>query len=209
MIYRHLFNTKSEAEVLFDICIPCWELSAKLKQTIDGLSGGSSKVTLPAKLIVNIEKQSVVRNRVDCLKSSQSPFVLWLDDDVVFESPAWDLALWQRINREPKIGVLGIRVKHWQLLEKTPQRPEGSVPDVCGAVMMTRRIPNVGFDDNYVGSQWEDTDYCFSVRKAGYQVVQDNSIAVIHYNEEKNRNYTHNQAYFNRKWGIGQAAPVA
>lgn len=55
----------------------------------------------------------------------------------------------------------------------------------------------------------ENTDYCFSVRKAGYQVVQDNSIAVIHYNEEKNRNYTHNQAYFNRKWGIGQAAPVA
>jgi hypothetical protein len=37
MIYRHLFNTKQESEVLFDICIPCWELSPKLKQTIDGL----------------------------------------------------------------------------------------------------------------------------------------------------------------------------
>jgi GT2 family glycosyltransferase len=105
--------------------------------------------------------------------------------------------------------VLGIRVKHWQLRENTPVRSEGKVPDVCGAVMMTRRVPNVNFDDNYVGSQWEDTDYCFSVRHAGYDVIQDNSIAVIHYNEEKNRNYTHNQAYFSRKWNIGQPAAVA
>lgn len=194
--------------MLFDICIPCWELSAKLKQTIDGLASGPSKVMLPAKLIVNIEKQSVVRNRVECLKSSKSPFVLWLDDDVVFENPGWDLALWQRISCEPTTGVVGIRVKHWQLLESTPLRPEGSVPDVCGAVMMTRSIPSVVFDDNYVGSQWEDTDYCFSVRRAGYNIIQDNSIAVIHYNEEKNRNYTHNQAYFNRKWRVGQPGAV-
>lgn len=200
MIYRHLFNTKDENETLFDICIPCWELSPKLKQTIDGLTTGPGRVTLPAKLIVNIDKQSVVKNRHACLQASRSQFVLWLDDDVVFESPAWDVALWDKINADPKVGIIGIRVKHWRLLDNTPLRPQGLVDDVCGAVMMTRKLANVNFDPEYIGSQWEDTDYCFAVRHAGFDVVQDNSISVLHYNEEKNRDYSHNQALFNRKW---------
>jgi glycosyltransferase involved in cell wall biosynthesis len=204
MLYRNLFNTNSEKDALFDICIPCWELSLKLKQTIDGLGSGPARVKLPAKLIVNVDKQSVVRNRKACLQASRSPYVLWLDDDVVFEREGWDTRLWESIRANTKVGLIGIRVKHWQWLDRTPIRPDGTVEDVCGAVMMTRRIPGVGFDDNYIGSQWEDTDYCFSVRKAGFDVVQDNSVAVIHYNEEKNRDHTHNRAYFNQKWGTAR-----
>ncbi|HVU33135.1 MAG TPA: glycosyltransferase [Opitutaceae bacterium] len=201
MIYRNVFNTRDDAAVLFDICIPCWELSAKLKQTIDGLTNGPGRVSVPARLIVGVEKQSVVRNRAACLAASRSPFVLWLDDDVVFDRPEWDAALWEEIVRNPRAGIIGVRVKHWQWLDRTPMRPDGLVEDVCGAVMMTRRLSGVGFDDNYVGSQWEDTDYCFAVRQAGYDVVQNNNLSVIHYNEQKNGDHTHNRAYFNRKWG--------
>lgn len=202
MLYRTLFNTRDERSVLFDICIPCWELSPKLKATIDSLATGPARIASPAKLIINVEKQSVVRNRSACLAESSAPFVLWLDDDVVFEQKGWDDYLWQRINHNPQVGVIGVRVKHWQLLDRTPLRAEGLAADVCGAVMMTRKLPGVGFDDHYVGSQWEDTDYCFEVRKAGYHVLQDNRVSVLHYNEEKNRNYSDNQVYFCRKWGI-------
>ena len=201
MIYRILSNTKNESDVQIDVCIPCWELSAKLKTTINALTNGPSKLSVPAKLILNVEKQSVVKNRLACLAESRSKYVLWLDDDVVFEKTGWDSYLLEKIQGNADVGVIGIRVKHWQLLDRSPMRPSGFVEDVCGAVMMTRKIEGVNFDDNYVGSQWEDTDYCFSVRKAGYKVLQDNGIAVIHYNEEKNREYVNNRAYFNQKWG--------
>ena len=200
MIYEKLVNTDKEADVKFDICIPCWENSTKLDETISNILESDFKVKEPVKFIISVEKQSVVKNRLDCLTRSKSPYVLWLDDDIKFVDVGWDYHLHQCITGNPKWGIVGVNVVHYKALDNRPTRPGGPIADVCGAVMMTRKIPGVQFDPNYIGSQWEDTDYCYQVRKAGYDVIQNNNLYVLHYNEEKNRDYTHNQAYFTSKW---------
>lgn len=205
MLHRKLLNTDKESEVLFDICIPCWETSTKLDLTIASVIEGPNKVTLPCKFIINVAKQSVVANRLTCLTESKAPYVMWLDDDIQFREPGWDKILYDMIDEPEKIdkmkyGVIGVNVVHYKARTNVATRPHGFVSDVCGALMMTKKLPGVQFDSKYVGSQWEDTDYCYQVRKAGYGVYQNNNIWILHYNEEKNRDYTHNQAYFNSKW---------
>lgn len=202
MIYEKLINTTKEDDVLFDICIPCWENSKKLNETIGNIIDSPCKVQLPVKFIICVEKQSVVKNRQGCLSRSKSPYVLWLDDDIKFQTPGWDKYLYEKIKTDPTISVVGINVVHWQAPTNAPTRAQGEAAGVCGAVMMTRKLPGVEFDVNYIGSQWEDTDYCVASSRAGYKVLQDNALWVLHYNEEKNRDYTHNRAYFNKKWSL-------
>lgn len=200
MIYEKLLNTDKESHVQFDICIPCWENSVKLDETIANVVESDVRAQMPIKFIISVEKQSVVKNRLDCLSRSKSSYVLWLDDDIKFQEQGWDWKLYNSLFTNPKRGITGVNVVHWQAADNRPTRPSGPLLDVCGAVMMCRKIPGVEFDPKYIGSQWEDTDYCYQVRQAGYEVVQDNSLWVLHYNEEKNRDYTHNRAYFNSKW---------
>lgn len=202
MIYEKLLNTKDESKVLFDICIPCWSPSQKLDETIANIIESNVKATLPCRFIIAVEKQSVVKNRLDCLSRSKSDLVLWLDDDISFQQKGWDKHLYDSITADEKLGVIGINVVHYKAATPNPTRPHGDVLDLCGAVMMTRKIPGVEFDNNYVKSQIEDTDYCWQVRRAGYRVFQDNRIWVLHYNQEVNRDYTNNGPYFNKKWNV-------
>lgn len=202
MIYEKLLNTNNEADVVFDICIPCWENSKKLNETIGSIVDGPFKAELPIRFIICVEKQSVVNNRLGCLTRSKSKYVLWLDDDIAFKTPGWDKHLYNKIIDNPTYGVIGVNVVHYQAADNSPTREEGETSGVCGAVMMTRKIDGIEFDINYIGSQWEDTDYCVNCTKNGYKVLQDNSLWVLHYNEEKNRDYTHNRAYFIKKWGL-------
>jgi hypothetical protein len=204
MIITTLLNTENENTVLFDVCIPCYSTSQKLIDTVNSITTGPNKITLPSKLILGIEKQSVVANRLACLTESKASYVLWLDDDVIFETPNWDVALFNSLYSDSSIGIVSIWAKNaWQLKKfgNSYKRPDGFVNDVCGAVMMCRKINNVNFDTNYVGSQWEDTDYCYAVRKAGYKVLQNNNLYCIHVNQEVNRNYSENEVYFKKKWG--------
>lgn len=202
MIKQKLFNTQNVNDVCFDICIPCWENSKKLDETITNIISSDAKVQLPINFIISVEHQSVVKNRLDCLSVSKSPFVLFLDDDIKFTKKGWDLHLYNRIKNEPKTGVIGINIVHWKAPDNRPTRPSGEVPDVCGAVMMTRKVPGVEFDINYIRSQVEDTDACWQYRKAGYKVIQDNSLWCLHYNGEVNRDYDHNGPYFDKKWDV-------
>jgi glycosyltransferase involved in cell wall biosynthesis len=204
MIYKKLVNTDKEEDVLFDVCIPCYEPSHKLNETLVNILESEYKATLPFKFIICVEKQSVVLNRVECLKYSNSKYVLWLDDDIAFQNKGWDKHLYDSMNSDEKMGLIGINIVHWQMhhLIKQPARPHGEVPALCGAVMFTRKVPEVSIDINYRASQWEDTDMCMQYVKAGYKVFQDNRLHVLHYNEEKNRDYDFNRPYFNKKWGL-------
>lgn len=202
MIKYILLNCDHEKDVVFDVCIPCWEDTKKLQETIHNITVSDFRITLPVKLIISIEKQSVVLNRFACLGVSYAPYVLWLDDDVQFKQRGWDKHLYDLVIADQKIGIVGVNVVNYKAMSFNPIRQHGEINDVCGAVMMCRKISGVDFDKNYIRSQIEDTDYCWSVRKAGYKVLQDNRVYVLHYNEEINRDYTHNGTYFDKKWGV-------
>jgi hypothetical protein len=183
----------------FTICIPVYQHSDLLARTLENIRNSHFKAVASIDLVVSIEKQSVVQNRLDCLKHTNTDLVLWLDDDIEFQSAGWDLYLLYQMNSHKDIGALGINCVNYTANSLKSDRTHGDVLDVCGAVMFTRRIDNVEFDPIYQGSQWEDTDYCYQVRRAGYRVVQNNGVYAIHYTQTRNAS-NNNAAIFHAKW---------
>lgn len=66
-------------------------------------------------------------------------------------------------------------------------------------------VSGIWFDENYVGSGFEDTDFCFQLRekhKDNCKIVVNNRCALVHFHEMKNQasNFSANQKYFVKKW---------
>lgn len=62
-------------------------------------------------------------------------------------------------------------------------------------------------DEKFIGSGYEDSDWCFQYRKSNPAAVfvQSNRCRLIHLNERKEgrgANWDHNKKYFHKKWGI-------
>ena len=182
-----------------DICIPVYEDTPSLHKTLASIKATAD---MDYNLIVKIKKQSCSANRIDCLAESKAEYVVWLDDDILFTDKKWLSRLVEQMDNDLKIGIIGVRVLHYKLMHRSPTRPSGIVSDVCGACFIMRKVPGVEPDLGYLGGQWEDTDICYQMRALLHNVIQDNSIEIIHLNEMKNHKYNENEIYFKKKWGI-------
>jgi hypothetical protein len=65
----------------------------------------------------------------------------------------------------------------------------------------------IRFDENFRGSGWEDNDWmkAIAANDPAAKFVQSNRCRLIHLNEMKRQhgdNWTHNKAYFYRKWSL-------
>jgi len=75
------------------------------------------------------------------------------------------------------------------------------LPTACVAF----RKDELRFDGEYIGSGFEDTDFCYQLRQkypAGRFVI-NNRVRLVHANEQKNQTGefdAHNRARFNKKW---------
>jgi GT2 family glycosyltransferase len=73
---------------------------------------------------------------------------------------------------------------------------------ICTACIAIRNN-DVRFDEGFVGSGYEDTDYCnrISEKFAGLRMVVNNNCKLVHLNEEKNQGglyWEHNKKYYLR-----------
>ncbi len=64
-------------------------------------------------------------------------------------------------------------------------------------------IRDVGLLDEKIFYAPEDVDYCIRIWKAGYKIVYDNSITVIHHTQEISRGFKLNKAFINHVKGLG------
>jgi hypothetical protein len=69
------------------------------------------------------------------------------------------------------------------------------------------RRTDLRFDENFIGSGFEDDDYCYQLRAQNPKArfVVDNGVMVTHLNEMKNqrgRFFDHNKRYFQQKWNV-------
>jgi len=80
---------------------------------------------------------------------------------------------------------------------------------VTGAALLTRRklyISAGRFDENYGQGAWEDVDFCFAVRKLGYNIIVDTNAVGYHYTNATGTTYNIryplqvNKMIFMQKW---------
>lgn len=177
-----------------------------------------------------------------------------VNSDIIPTEPGWLQALARKLDRRGRVGVVGPKLlyddgslQHAGLLFKRdrhgvwlnhhyykgmpsnygPANVERMVPGITGACMvMPRALFNEvgGFDGSYVIGDYEDSDLCLKIRKAGFGVKYVPSVALYHLERQsisKSADYTrgvasqHNSWLQTRRWDSeiaalmdGDAAPA-
>lgn len=177
----------------------------------------------PCRVLVTGADASAAANRnlgLDMAAAGDSDIVAMVDDDVEFgrESAGWLRVMAEALAR-PEVVMVSA-----QLLTPSGAFAYMTGLDDCGGtprrhgetVVPTRRLLTaccafrrcgLRFDEGYVGSGFEDVDFCnqlAAARPDGVFLVCHEALA-IHRNEAKNQrgeNWSRNEAYYKHKWGL-------
>ena len=199
-----------------DICIPTMRVWDEIQSQIKEIE---RTVGVPHKLIASCHPLSAACNRNICLDQATSPIIITVDDDVTGFFPGWDELL-----IAPLLADLDVCMVAARLLDQ-----DGSIQETCletkrlkpdwlpitprgNAVMPSAAIAfrNLGlrYDEHYIGSGWEDTDFChqyLQLPNGPSKFVCVNTCKLVHLHEQKmqgGRFWEVNSKYFSKKWGV-------
>lgn len=187
-----------------DVILPVYEDSDLLRRTLWSIR---ETADLPYTLIVSCAAQSVAKNRNAGLARARHDVTFFVDDDVLLP-PHWMSRLVATLARREDLGAVG---PHLTFPNGAPQtrRPdlgpgelwEVTIPGTVFAYSRSR-VGDPRFDEAYLGSQWEDTDWMWELAKRGFGTALTGDVHVKHEHAEKqNRWLEENMRHFHDKWG--------
>jgi glycosyltransferase involved in cell wall biosynthesis len=194
-----------------DIIIP----TCKPESVIQKLIGEISFICRRNEVIATCSSASAAVNRNLGLKEAMSPIIVMMDDDISGFYPGWAEKLIQPLIDHTDIVYVSAR-----LLDSDGklQNAMGASKDVVNDILDVSTAPSacvafrqtgVRFDEHYVGSGWEDTDFVKQLKQIypHGRIVINNCVRMTHANEMKNQlgeNFRLNRAYYNKKWGTNE-----
>ena len=195
---------------VIDVIIPTlkpWTEVTPLIREIESTAGCTVNVIATCKPV------SAAKNRNIGLSQAKSDVIIMVDDDVTDFPHGWVVQMAMVMGQYPKCmmcsprllapdGCFGIMVGNptngYKGCEVLHAR------ELLTACIAIRNTP-VRFDEAYIGSGFEDNDYCRQLIQHAPEAefICIHYLNVTHKNEEKNQRghwWRHNQAYFNLKW---------
>jgi glycosyltransferase involved in cell wall biosynthesis len=138
------------------------------------------------KLIVVEENCGVAKARNECVAMAEGEVIIFLDNDVEV-GKGWDLSIIQNLAKRD-VGIVGkTGVDIHSLRPVKFRKPETDVVDVVSGFCFAFRADLV----NTIGNIWtdfpfprfwhEDLEYCLRAKQAGYKVVCDPKINLVHH----------------------------
>ncbi len=137
---------------------------------------------------------------------SNSDYVLLLNNDIKIIRSNWLKLFVESSEGDEKIGIVGCKMLRPDGAQygaggvSIINMPDGIYPRdnlnktrecdyVCGAAFLIKKqvIEKIGFiDEGFLPAYYEETDFCFRAKKAGYKTIYVPKITIIHYamNEE-------------------------
>ena len=157
-------------------------------------------------LIENHKNMGFVRGNNVAIKMIQDGDIVLLNNDIIIEQSDWLIKMQEVADSEASIGIVGCRLVNEKgefLHAGTYIYPDtywgqqigGNQKDI-GQYSITREVEGVVFACAYIKravidkigglnerffSYFEDTDYCLSAKKAGFNVVCAGNVTLIHY----------------------------
>jgi hypothetical protein len=186
------------------IIIPAYDDTPKLRRALWSIR---QTADMPYELIVSRARQCVAKNRNAGLALATQDLVMFLDDDVILP-PGWMSRLVAVLGSHAEYGAV---CTHLTFADGSPQtrrpdlRPgdfwEITIPGTC-IVYSRSRVHDIRFDENYQGSQWEDTDWMWQVERQGLKVGMTGDVWALHdHADSENKWLVPNAEYFRGKWG--------
>jgi len=161
------------------------------------------------------------------LRKTRSRFIALLDDDAEV-TDGWLDGLYGQMKRRPSVGIVGCKIVFFDnrimaadyrvkplYLAGAGETDRGQrdyikeCEGLVGTCWLMRRavIRKVGyFDERFFPSQHEDVDYCLRARLAGYKILYNGKVKVIHHHLFRDGGQRHNAANWRRflkKWSAG------
>lgn len=167
----------------------------------------------PTRVLATCQPVSAARNRNIGLEWAQAPYVIMVDDDITGLQAGWADKLVATLVEQSSCVMVAPQLMQpsgaygFMMGGITPNHsglsyaPHRKLPTACVAF----RRNALRFDEGFVGSGFEDDDYCAQLCCAYPQgtFAVRHDVQVIHLNEQKNQggpNWHANQEYFARKW---------
>lgn len=155
-------------------------------------------------------KTSAAKNRNRGLDiAGDAPIIIMLDDDIAGYSEGWADRMVKTLDNSDVImvsarltmrdGKAGPMMYMGNIVE-----PICDVPRVPTAAIAFRNL-GCRFDEKFIGSGYEDDDFCAKLKEArpNGKFVINNQVKLIHFNEMKNQGgaiWNQNKAYFDSIW---------
>lgn len=141
----------------------------------------------------------------ECLKISNSEFIVTVQNDMIFKNNNWMMELVNCLERNPEAGMVGAKLiypdgtiqhagatfdKNGNWYHVGRGQPaykfdwEREVPGCTSAVMIVRRsaIPNDGWNEDYLrAANHNDVEMCCLMRENGWRILYCPSSVIIHY----------------------------
>jgi len=195
-------------EILIPTCFDPWDLKHMI-QEIEATTPEEHKIfqsNIPA---------CASTNRNACLQWALGDFLIMLDDDIEGFTHGWIDRLMGPMMCDPDIlAVSALLLKPDRSIGETCAGQfdvsagwcylHGNGPCMMPTAAMAIRNTGVMFDENYIGSGWEDNDWFMSLRRKFPQSkFAQSDEPLVHRNEMKNQVafYNVNRRYFYEKWG--------
>ncbi len=181
------------------VIIPTIRKEKAIAGLINEIKGTATHMT---ELIVASGNGSAAQNRNIGLNRASSEFIIMCDDDTKGYALGWDIKLVETLVLL-NASMVGARLLNPNgSLQNTAYGNFDLSKDYCQVrTMITAvcafRSTKLRFDENFVGSGYEDTDFC---RQLGGKFYVLNTVVVTHVNEHKKPNDVKNSAYYMRKW---------
>jgi len=199
---------------MIDIIIP----TIKSEYDVREMAADIKKNTkIEYNLIITAQPISAAKNRNIGLSKSNTSIVVMMDDDITGFYEGWLQDLIKPIAGNMEIGIVSARLCSLDMRMAMamgmdeynhPMYPlifDADKKRVTTACIAFRNL-GIKFDENYIGSGWEDTDFCmqWNMKYPDKRIVVNNGCIIKHINEAKNQsgyNWEHNRNIFIKKWG--------
>ena len=170
----------------------------------DGTSDFLNKCGDDIKIISNKKNLGFSGGANIAIKSTSNKYIAFVDDDAEVTKD-WLKKLYKKINESPDIGIVGCKIalpkkiicsaetyladgQCWAVgcgeKDKGQRDYVKDVDSVSGACWLMRRniVKKIGlYDEQFFPCQFEDLDYCLRARQAGFRVMYNGKVSIIHH----------------------------
>ena len=174
------------------------------KEIADLISEIKKTKSNKSELIVVSSPKSAAKNQNIGLDKAKGEFIIICGDDIEQFPAGWDDDLIEGLKKtgasmvgprllNPDGSLQAVKYRNYDLSKEFVQ--VRTMITACSAFRNT----HLRFDENYMGSGWEDTDFCMQLGGTFFVI---NSVKLHHRNEGKNKLLFkgRNRAYFKSKW---------
>ncbi len=186
------------------VIIPAYDDSDLLRRAIWSIR---TTADLPYELVIAREKQCVAKNRNMGLDRATQDLTFFMDDDVLLPA-GWMSRLVSVLAGREDYGAVSAFMSFPNgapQMTRYDMKPgelwEVSIPGTC-FVYSRARVGDQRFDEGYLGSQWEDTDWMWTIQEKGLCTVMTRDVWIIHDHALSENQWLHvNMKRFHDKWG--------